>query len=105
MAHIFSTTRPLILDRMARDKEHRRQMLFSTYAKTDNGYWLAWKPNANGRITDVTYLRPDHPKGEPALEIETWGDGWTVAELIDYFESGEIDSDPPGVLNLFFDGE
>lgn len=105
MAHIFKGTRSNILDRMARDKDHRRAMLFSTYAKTDNGYWLAWKPNADGRITTATYLRPEHPKGEPANEIETWGEGMTVAELVDYFESGEIESDPPGVLNMFIEDE
>ena len=104
MAHIYSSSRLHIQRRMATDKEHEKWLFTATFAKTDNGYWLAWKPAADGRIMDVTYLKPDHPKGEPPGEIETW-DGWTVEELIAYFESGEIEINPPGVLNLFIEGE
>jgi hypothetical protein len=43
MAHIYKTHRLLIAERMADTDENRAWLKTATFAKTDNGYWLAWQ--------------------------------------------------------------
>ena len=97
MAFIFTTTRPRIANKMAAgDKEVRRWMSFATFAKTANGYWVAWRKDAPSRMA---VLPPDHPNGEPCLWLESWDDT-PVEEGINYVESGRFEEEEPAELNL-----
>lgn len=99
MAHIYKTHRLLIAERMADTDEDRVWLKTASFAKTDNGYWLAWQGADPGR---AAYLTPDHPKGKPARWLESLGSNDSAETLIAYVESGEIERDEPDgyVLNM-----
>jgi hypothetical protein len=69
MAHIYKTHRLLVAEHMAANDEDRTWLKSATFAKTDNGYWLAWQGNDPGR---AAFLTPDHPKDQPARWLESW---------------------------------
>lgn len=101
MAFIFSTFRGRIAQRMAAgDREISRELAFAKFAKTSNGYWLAWNPDNPSR---VAVLPPDHPEGEPCRFIDSWEDNPSIDSTIEYVESGEFETDPPGEFNLFIE--
>lgn len=101
MAFIFTTHRGRIAKRMAAsDREISRELAFAKFAKTSNGYWLAWNPDNPAR---VAVLPPDHPKSEPCRVIDSWEDDPSIDSAIEYVESGNFEADPPGELNLFID--
>jgi len=99
MAYIYQTPRLLIAERMAADDNDRAWLKSAKFAKTDNGYWLAWQGNDPGR---AAFLTPDHPKEQPARWLESWDKDDTVETLIAYVESGEIERDEPDgfMMNL-----
>ena len=98
MAFIYSNTRPRITDRMAAgDKELRRWFAFAIFAKTTNGYWVAWRKDEPDRMA---VLPPDHPAGEACRWLESESDT-PIKEGIEYVESGQFEKDGPMVLNLF----
>jgi len=102
MAMIFKGYRPRIAMRMAAcsgDDKLKRWLYAAKYAKTSNGYWLAWHDGDN--IDRVAFLTPDHPDGEECQWLESWNKEDTIETAIEYFESGQIEEDGPMVLNLF----
>lgn len=100
MAFIFSKPRGRIATRMAAGQIEVRRSLceFRKFAKTSNGYWLAWNP---ADPACVAVLPPDHPQDQPCHFIESWEDNPTIESMIEYVESGNFEVDPPRVLNLF----
>lgn len=102
MAFVFSGYRPNISSRMSVGNKDIRDwlMLGAVFAKTSNGHWLAWRADDADR---VMVLPLNHPKDEPGFWIENWETDFTLESAIEYFESGEFDADPPGVLNLFIE--
>jgi len=98
MAFIFKDWRPRIAMRMAKgDKELMRWLNKATFAKTSNGYWLAWHQGDN--VDRVALLPPEHPEGEECKWLESWGNS-TIETFIDYVESGEYEEEKNMVLNL-----
>jgi hypothetical protein len=97
MARIFKDPNLDLIERMASSKDDRIWLADATFAQTSNGYWLAWHPDDIGH---VAYLAPDHPGDKPAEWIDWWSEP-TQETMIAYFESGEIESDPPVGLNMF----
>lgn len=97
MAHIYKTHRALIAARMATNDEDRKWLSTATFAKTDNGYWLAWQP---GDLSRAALLGPDHPKTEPCRWLESRGKNDTVEGLVEYVASGQLERDGPMELNI-----
>ena len=101
MAQIFSTPPVQIVDRMASNDEERTWLAAAIFAETVNGYWLAWHADDVGHVAYLAPASTNHARAE-------WIDFWDTPsqdELIDYFESGEFESDPPGGLNMFVQDE
>ena len=94
MAFFYTTTRPLVKNRMAAGNDIiSRTLTHAKYAKTSNRYFVAW-------ITpdEIAVLPPDHPK---ETECE-WLNGFeTIEEAVRFIESGEYAIEPVKVLNLF----
>jgi len=105
VAFIFKDYRPRIAWRMAiDDKELKRWLNKATFAKTSNGYWLAWHQSDN--LDKVAFLTPNHPDDQECRWLESWDKNDTIETAINYFESGKFEADekehPDGlVLNLF----
>lgn len=91
--------------RMAKgDKELMRWLDKATFAKTSNGYWLAWHQGEN--MDRVAFLTPNQPDDEACRWLESWNNDDTIETAIEYIESGRFEADerehPDGfVLNLF----
>lgn len=102
MTFVFSGHRPNIATPMASgDKEIRDWLMRgAVFVKTSQAHWFAWRANDADRIM---VLPLNHPKGEPGLWIDNLGSDFTLESAIEYFDSGEFDADPPGVLNLFIE--
>lgn len=102
MAFVFSGHRPNIALRMEAGNKEIRDWLMrgAVFAKTANGYWLAWRADDADR---VMVLPPNHPKDKSGFWIENWETDFTLESAIEYFESGEFDANPPGELNLFIE--
>lgn len=97
MATFYKSHRQLVAERMAASDEDRQWLATAKFAKTSNGYWLAWR---NDDPTRIGYLIPNQPPAEPAQWLDAC-DGTDSFEVwVAYFESGEFETDPPGVLNL-----
>ena len=104
MAMIFKGYRPRIAARMNPSHSEDRWFTAATYAKTNNGYWLAWHQGDN--LSRVAFLTPTHPEGEECRWLESWDKDDTIETAVNYIESGEFEQDeidhPDGfVLNLF----
>lgn len=98
MAFIFEGVRPRIARQMsAGNNETRKWLAFATFAKTANGYWLAWQ---GGSTDKIAVLPPDHPTGAPCRWLESW-DNDPIEAAIAYVESGQFEEDGEQVLNLF----
>jgi hypothetical protein len=92
MAFIFKGHRPRIAMKMAKgDKKLSRWLNTATFAKSSNGYWLAW--HNDDFLDKVAFLTPDHPDSEPCRWLESWDKDDTIQTTINYFESGEFESD------------
>lgn len=102
MAFVFAGYRPNIATMMeAGDKEIRDWLMRgAVFVKTIPGHWFAWRADDADRIM---VLPLNHPKDKPGLWLENWDADFTLESAIEYFESGEFDADPPGVLNLFIE--
>lgn len=102
MAFVFSGYRPNIAWRMGASNKEIRDwlMLGAVFAKTSNGHWLAWRADDADR---VMVLPLNHPKDEPGFWIDNLESDFTLESAIEYFESGEFDAEPPGLLNLFIE--
>lgn len=102
MTMIFKGYRPRIAARMNPSHSDDRWFTAATYAKTNNGYWLAFHDD----LDRIALLPPDHPEGEECRWLESWDKDDTIVTAINYIESGEFEQDEkdyPGgfVLNLF----
>lgn len=101
MAFIFKDSRPNIGWKMAAgDKELSKWLYNATYAKTANGYWIAWRKDIPDQ---AVILSPNHPKDQPAPMLDDWDDNPSLEGWIEYVESGEFEREPPEVLNLFIE--
>lgn len=96
MAIVFKGYRPRIARRMNPDRSMDRWFTAASYAKTSNGYWLAWQ----GDLDKVALLPPGHPVGEECKWLESWDMGNTIETFFDYVESGEYEEGKDMVLNL-----
>jgi hypothetical protein len=104
MAYIFKDWRPRIDRRMNPDRSMQRWFHDATYAKTSNGYWLAWREGDN--LDRVAFLTPNHPDGQECRWLKSWDKDDTIETAINYIESGEFEADEKDhsdgfVLNLF----
>jgi hypothetical protein len=99
MATIFSGYRPRIALRMAAgNKEIKRWLDGARFAKTRNGYFVAWHEN---HPEQAAVLPPNHPEGEECLRIESWNDDDDIETAFEYIESGRFEEDDFSVMNLF----
>ncbi|PKD39553.1 hypothetical protein JWZ98_09980 [Methylomonas sp. EFPC1] len=99
MAMVFKGYRPRIAMQMANgDKELSRWLGTATYAKTSNGYWMAWHADATDRFL---VLPPEGSTEKECHWIESWEGDYSVDMAFDYVESGRFERDEPFVLNLF----
>lgn len=105
MAFIFQGYRGRIAMRMAKgDKAIKQWLNTATFAKTCNGYWLAWHKGDN--VDKVAFLTPNHSTDEGCRWLDSFDKNDTIDTAIDYFESGKFEADeeeyPNGfVFNLF----
>lgn len=99
MAFIFKDWRPNIARRMNPDRSMSKWFNKAKYAKTSNGYWLAWDDDLNR----VALLTPDHPEGEECRWLESWDGNNTIETFFNYVESGEFEAEKDQVLNLFIE--
>lgn len=84
MAFIFKDYRPRIALRMAQgDKEIKRWLNLASFAKTSNGYWLAWN---NDAIEKIAVLLPEHPR---ELPCEWLRDATSIEEAVRIVEAGQ----------------
>jgi len=72
----------------------------AVFVRTANNYWIAWRED---RPTTICVLEPNHADTEPGAWIDARDGTDTLEKWIAYVESGEYDSDPPGLLNLFIE--
>lgn len=102
MAFVFTGYRPNTALKMAVGEKEIDSWLMrgAVFVKTSQGHWFAWRADDADRIM---VLPLNHPKGEPGLWIDNLESDFTLESAIEYFESGEFDADPPGVLNLFIE--
>lgn len=105
MAFIFSRYRPNIAYRMAaKNKEMLKQLQQTKFAKTSNGFWLAWNP---AEPETAALLMPDQPEGEYCDWFYLAQDNPTFESFIEYVESGEFERDQTEDsnfrLNLFIE--
>lgn len=100
MATIYKTPRILIAEAMARTDEDRHWLAQAQFAKTSNGFWVAWRADDP---THIGFLEPDQPAAKPAQWLDARGDTDTLEKWVAYFESGEYEADPPGELNIFIE--
>lgn len=101
MAFIFGGYRPQIAWRMAAgDDDLLRWLQRASFAKTSTGHWLAWRADEPDR---AVILQPDHPADTPALSLDDWEPNPTLERWLEYLETGELERNPPGVLNLFIE--
>jgi hypothetical protein len=99
MAMIFKGFRSNIARKMAKDDpELKRWLGVATFAKTSNGYWLAWHADDVGSIL---VLPPDDAPDQNCYWIDNGGKNDTLEAAIEYVESGQFAEDEPMVLNLF----
>lgn len=95
MAFIFSNYRFRIADRMAKgDKEIRQWLQKATFAKTSNGYWLAWN---NDAIEKIAVLPPEHPIEFPCEwlhDIKSIEDAVRIVESGQYVRSDIAENQP-----------
>ncbi len=97
---IYKGVRPLIADRMAGLGQHHRAWLDgATYAKTDSGYWVAWRADEPERIA---LLPPNHPKTEECIWVDAEDGTDTLDGWIRYVEN-DYEKQPPAELNLFIE--
>ena len=97
MATFFTKPPVGLIERMAANQDDLDWLATANFAESANGYWIAWQSSDLGHLA---YLAP----GDSQTRAK-WLDCWeplTQAEMIDYFESGEIETDPPGELNLMY---
>jgi len=102
MAKIFKDYRPRIAGKMAKgDAELKKWLSVAAFAKTSNGYWLAWQ----GEEPDtVIVLPPPDFKDDKCHWLESWDNDNTIESFIKYVESGEFAEEGGGmVLNLFIE--
>jgi hypothetical protein len=106
MAFIFKGWRPNIARRMAcsGDDKLKRWLGVARFAKTSNGYWLAWHEGDD--VDRIEFLTPDHPEGKECQWLDSFDKNDTIETAINYIESGEFEEDdknyPDGfVFNLF----
>jgi transcriptional regulator with XRE-family HTH domain len=93
---IFKAVRPLIADRMAGvSQQHREWLNGAIYAKTDSGYWLAWRADEPARLA---LLPPNHPKNLDCIWLDADDDADTLDAWIRYVEQ-VYGQHPPGILN------
>lgn len=101
MAFVFTTHRPNIANRMAAgDKETLRWLDRATFAKASTGHWLAWHQDDPGQ---AMVLPPDHPADRQGIMLDNWDTDPKIEDFIEYVESGELERNPPGELNLFIE--
>lgn len=98
MAFIFKDYRPRIADKMAKgDVELKKWLFGATFAKTSNGYWLAWQ----GEKPDTVLVLP--PADSPDIEchwLESWDKDDTIETAIEYVESVRFAEDEPDGINI-----
>ena len=97
MAFILKGYRPRIARRMNPSRSENRWFGIATYAKTNNGYWLAWHDD----LEKVALLPPDHPEGEECKWFESWDKDNTIETFFEYVESGDYEDEKDMVFNLF----
>ena len=89
---IFKGYRPRIAMRITKDDQVlKRWLCAATFAKTNNGYWLAWHEGDD--IDRVAFLTPNHPAGDECRWLDSWDKDDTIDSTINYFESGEFEAD------------
>jgi hypothetical protein len=105
MAMIFKGYRPRIARRMmaaAPEDENidlNRWLGKAIFAKTSNGYWLAWHDDE--QLDLVLVLPPEDNQDKKCYWIESWDKNDTIETAIEYIESGRFAEDGAAVLNLF----
>ena len=97
MAFIFKGYRPRIAMRMNPSFSENRWFTAATYAKTNNGYFVAWDDDLNR----VAVLTPNHPEGEECMWFESWDKNDTIETFFDYIESSRCEDEKDMVFNLF----
>jgi hypothetical protein len=97
MATFYRTHRPLIAERMARTDDDRQWLASAQFAKTSNGYWLAWRADDPMRSA---LFDPRQPAAKPCVWL-TALDGInaidTLEKLVLYVEAGRYETDRSGV--------
>jgi hypothetical protein len=66
-----------------RNKELQRWFAFCQFAKTSNGYWLAWN---KASLAEIAVLPPDHPVDESCQWLH---DSLSVESAVELLESGQ----------------
>lgn len=97
MVFILKGYRPRIAMRMNPSHSEDRWFTAATYAKTNNGYFVAWHDD----LDRVALLTPYHPKGEECKWLESWDKDNTIETFFKYVESGGYEDEKDMVFNLF----
>lgn len=97
MAFIFKDWRPNISRRMNPSRTMQKWFTVAHYAKTSNGYWVAWHDD----LEKIALLPPDHPENEECRWLESWDSNDTIESFFEYVESGDCEKSDGMVLNIF----
>ena len=81
---------------MAVSDDERKWLSTAIFAKTNNGFWLAWHPDDFSTICALV----------PGKDTADWIDSFepeTPESWIEYFQSDGYINQPVGVMNLFIE--